>query len=1069
MPLSSFQRFKQLFAHRTVRRTAKFAVGAVFLYSIVGFFILPGIIQSQAEKLIAEKLQRQATISAVEVNPFSLAITIRSFKLHEPKSKDVFASFDALHVNLSSESLIRLAPVVHEVRLNAPFVRLVREDAHRYNIDDIVQLIANQPPSDEEVRFAVNNIQVKDGRIEFDDRPAHTVHRVDEIALGIPFVSSLPSQVDIFVEPLLSAKINNAPLLFKGKARPFADPAEATLELKLDGLDVTRYVEYLPVKPQAKIAGGKMDVNLTARFRQGKGADRAFVLEGDTALKALRVADLQGKPVLQLNELAVRVREADLFRGRFDVSRVSLNGIQADVSRDAAGLLNLARLLPESSPAKPEMPATATTPITLTLGEFTLRDATVRYADDYSTQPMRASIERLETTARKLTFDNRKRELTIEEIASSNAAVVINRSDATENVQADGKAIAAAGKDRPAPESITTGTAKEADPFIVNIGRVGVQNWSLRMEDRLEREPVVTVAASINLSIRNLSTASSSRVQAELAATINKSGQAAIKGTFGMSPMHADLTLDLKTVDLLPLQPYISDRVSLRVTRANLSSTGRLQLDAAQDGTLKGGFKGDATVGNLAAVDKAGNNDFLRWKSLHAAGLDVRLSPLAVSMNEVALTDFFSRIVIDASGRINLQDIVRGAPDAAKQPTIKTATAPVPVTVKKVSLQGGRVRFTDNFIRPNYSATLSEFGGVLSGLSSDPASSATLDLRGEVNGAPLSVGGRINPLRGDLFLDVKANVRGMELAPLSAYSGKYVGYGIEKGKLSFDVAYQLENRKLTAENRLVLEQLTFGEKVESPTAMDLPVRFAVALLSDRNGVIDINLPIAGSLDDPQFSLGALIFKVIGNTLAKAVTQPFAMLGALFGGGAELSSMAFEPGQSTIPRAGEEKLQSLAKALADRPALRLDIAGHVDPEADREGMKHVVIQRKVRGLKIRDLRAAGVAVEPGSVTVSVQEYPVLLTRVYRDEKFPKPRNVLGLPKDLPVAEMEKLIIANADIDEDDLIALGNRRAQAVKTWLQQHGQVSPDRIFLVAAKIGGAKNNEPASRVDFSLR
>jgi len=310
----------------------------------------------------------------------------------------------------------------------------------------------------------------------------------------------------------------------------------------------------------------------------------------------------------------------------------------------------------------------------------------------------------------------------------------------------------------------------------------------------------------------------------------------------------------------------------------------------------------------------------------------------------------------------------------------------------------------------------------------------------------------------------------MELALLSAYSGKYIGYGIEKGKLSFEVGYQVENRRLTAENRLVLEQLTFGDKVESRDATTLPVQFAVALLADRNGVIDLNLPVAGSLDDPQFSVGAVIFKLIGNAIAKAVTQPFALLGSLFGGGAELSHLAFEPGRASVPVGGEDKLRSLAKALAERPGLKLDIGGRADAEADREGLKHVFIERKLRALKIRDLRARGADVEPGSVTVSRDEYPALLLRAYRDEKFPKPRNMLGLPKDLPVEEMEKLMMANAEVDEDDLLALGNQRAQAVKNWLQRNGQVPPDRMFITAAKVGAAKEGGASpSRVDFALK
>ena len=410
-----------------------------------------------------------------------------------------------------------------------------------------------------------------------------------------------------------------------------------------------------------------------------------------------------------------------------------------------------------------------------------------------------------------------------------------------------------------------------------------------------------------------------------------------------------------------------------------------------------------------------------------------------------------------------------------------TASPMPPIRIGKLSLQGGQVNFTDNFIRPNYTANLMELGGSVTGLSSDAATTADVDLRGQVNNAPLNILGKVNPLKGDLALDLKADVKGMELAPFTPYSGKYVGYGIEKGKLSFDINYKIENRKLTAENRLILDQLTFGEKIESPTATKLPVQLAVALLRDRNGVIDINLPIGGSLDDPQFSVGGIIIKVIINVITKAITAPFALLGSLFGGGEELSYLEFDAGRYAIPAAGEAKLKSLAKALGDRPALKLEITGRVDPEVDREGLRRASIDRKVRALKLNDTVKKGESVDPASVAVTPEEYPELLKRVYKDEKFPKPRNLVGLQKDLPVEEMEKLMITNSQVTDDDMIGLGNQRAQAVKDWLLKNGQVPQDRVFLLAAKVGksGTKEGQPAdakdtpkgkaSRVDFSLK
>ena len=399
---------------------------------------------------------------------------------------------------------------------------------------------------------------------------------------------------------------------------------------------------------------------------------------------------------------------------------------------------------------------------------------------------------------------------------------------------------------------------------------------------------------------------------------------------------------------------------------------------------------------------------------------------------------------------------------------------PPSIGITKVTLQGGNVNFTDLFIKPNYSANLTEIGGSVTGLSSQLNTTADVDLRGRfAKSAPVEIKGKINPLLQNPFLDIKANVRDIELGPLTAYSGKYVGYAIEKGKMSFDVAYKIENRKLSASNRLTLDQLTFGEKIDSPTATKLPVLFAVALLKDRNGVIDVNLPISGSLDDPKFSVGGIVLHIIFNLIERAITAPFALIGSLFGGGGEeLSYVTFEPGRGVLAPGQEEKLTKLQKALYDRPALKLDATGRSDPEKDSEGLRKYRFDQQVKAQKLKELVKKGSSVASvDEVKIEPEEYEIYLKRAYKEAKFPKPRNLIGIQKDLPKEEMEKLMLANTVISDEDLIQLANRRAQATKDFITRGDQVPVDRVFLLAPKVEAAKDEAklPGSRVDFSLK
>ena len=391
-------------------------------------------------------------------------------------------------------------------------------------------------------------------------------------------------------------------------------------------------------------------------------------------------------------------------------------------------------------------------------------------------------------------------------------------------------------------------------------------------------------------------------------------------------------------------------------------------------------------------------------------------------------------------------------------------------------MTAGNIDFSDLFIKPNYNANLTGVQGTISELK--PEAPGDIDIKARLdNAAPVEIKGKLNPLSKELFLDIVADAKEIELSPMTPYSGRYVGYGIEKGKLSFNVKYKLENRKLTAENKIILNQLTFGDRIESPDATKLPVLLAVALLKDRDGVIDIDMPISGSLDDPQFSIGGIIWRMIVNILTRAITAPFSLLGAAFSGGGgsgeELSYVEFDNGRANLNQAAQSKIAALAKGLNNRPSINLELTGRVDPASDLEGLKRVGIERKAKAQKLRDLVRQGQAQRSlDDIQFDKDEYAKYLKAAYGEESFPKPRNLIGLAVDLPVAEMEKLMMQHAKATDDDMRQLASQRAQAVRDALMASG-LGADRLFIVAAK--PLSNEEQAklkgkpNRVDFTMK
>jgi hypothetical protein len=408
------------------------------------------------------------------------------------------------------------------------------------------------------------------------------------------------------------------------------------------------------------------------------------------------------------------------------------------------------------------------------------------------------------------------------------------------------------------------------------------------------------------------------------------------------------------------------------------------------------------------------------------------------------------------------------AAQAAEKTLRRAVDGGLPLPIGRITLDGGNVNFSDYFIRPNYSANLTQVAGTVSALSASQAGEVAITAKVD-DAAPVTISGRIQPFARELSLALAGRARDIELAPLSPYSAKYAGYGITKGKLSFDVDYTVENRKLDARNRLVLDQLTFGERVDSPDATKLPVLLAVALLKDTNGVIDLDLPISGTLDDPQFSVFGLIVRVIVNLIGKAATAPFAVLGALVGGGEELSFVEFAAGSTTLDPEGTARVEKLAKALGSRPGLKVDVTGRVDDASDRDALARAAVEQALRAAKTQALAARKDApASPDGVVVSAEERPQWLAAAYKALPAEARKRDAQAQEPPSTAEMEAALATHVKPDDATVGKLGLERARVAKEALVARG-VAAERVFLVAPRAGEVVTKGAPRRVDFALK
>jgi uncharacterized protein involved in outer membrane biogenesis len=1187
------------------RKIAIWVVSIVVAIGILGALVAPYVLRGVLADQLTAKFRRQVSIEQIRINPYAMTATVRSFLIKERGGTAAAVSFDELHLNIELMSLFRWGLVVKELRLVKPYVNLVRQEDFKYNFQDIIDEFMSGP-SGPTPRFALNNIQIIDGKIDFDDRPEQTKHSITAIRLGVPFVSSLQSYIDIFVKPAFSAVVNGTPLDIKGDTKPFNESHESIVHLNIDDLQISKYLEYSPVKLNFTVPTGRIDGKLMVSFKTPKGQESVFAIGGDIGLRDLVMKESGDTPLLNLPVLDVGIDSVQVFARRATLKTIKAHGLDLHLKRRrdvGFNVANLTEALANPAEAKTEPKPgtdeakTKDSPFRYQIEQLVLDSGKLNYVDETTGKPYQTRLDNLHIDIKglsnepdskagvEITFETESKEhvahsgtlqltpllaegkldveglqpggfrpfyqdalaleiregfldlstrymfqqtekgsdLKFSELAAALRTLRLEEPDkkplwripllalkdtsvdvskktivigSLEGREASGfiqrNADGTLNYDRLVKTQPGAPTAKDIgkkdEPgWQIEAKQIALNRFKVDFEDNVPASPAKLSLSDISLRGERFSNAKNQRGKATIQAKINN-GAVRLSGTASANPVVAQFQVEGSDINLAPLQPYLENQVNFILTGGRVGTKGNFVFDASAQGPAKVTYNGELGVSDFTTIEKNVPQDLLNWKLLTLGGMQIALNPLQLRINEINLAGFYSRLVLGADGRVNLQNLAvekaeKSETKVAAQKTSQEA-APAPpvapaseerISIGKISLRDGNINFSDFFVKPNYSANLTSVQGTIAELKPEAPGDLAIEAKLD-NAAPVDIRGKINPLGEQLFMDIKAKASEIELSPFSPYSGKYVGYGIEKGQLTFDVAYKLENRKLEAQTQFILNQLTFGEKIESPTATSLPVTLAVALLKDRNGVIDVGLPISGTLDDPQFSVGGIILRLIINIITKAVTAPFALLGAAFGGGgggAELSYIEFDFGRVVLSQTAEAKIKTLSAAMIDRPGLKLEIAGRADPVSDLEGLKRVSIENKVRAQKLKELARQGTAPKSvDEVQVAKEEYERFLRAAYDAESFPKPRNLIGLAQTLPVQEMENLMFKHANVSDDEVRALADRRAQTVRDRLLG-AKIPGDRLFIVAAKPLIKEEQEKVkarpSRVDFSLR
>ncbi|WP_406869014.1 DUF748 domain-containing protein [Paraburkholderia fungorum] len=1265
---SSMQTVRNVAQSRRTRRVVTGLLIFLLLFGLLGFFAAPPLIRHIAEQQLSKQLDRPATIGRIALNPYTLKLEADRVHIGERGGVGDFVDISRLIVKPSWSSLFRAAPIIDEVQLDSPRFHIVRYDAQRFNFTDLIEKFSKQPakPDSKPTLFSVSNIRLENGQITFDDKLLGVTHVIDQWKLGIPFIATLPSKTDIFVEPLLRARIDGSPLAIDGKTKPFAASRESEVSLRFDGLDVPRLISYAPTKLPVVVQSGKLSTDLKLNFVVSNDAPSLRVA-GTVDLNDVDIRDQSKAPFFAARTVHVAAATLEPLKSLYHFDDIRIDAPSASLARDKNGVLSVEKMFTPEPAAHASVPASAAAasttaknaasapaaasgasapvaasgasapektaqPLDLSIKRFAINDGTVNVHDEAASRPVELGLQKLavtltdfstlatapahytlntnfkdatgslgvagafglvaKTASAKLDLkslplpplqpylDTATAAQVVDGALSVNANVDANWSkspvavmvsDTQLNLQS--LKLAARGSKAPAV-SLAQGqvTIKQVDVagrtadiagvdttgLVVNaqrlkdgsidlaalagphqaeqqrtaihaakkaeaegpawhykIGELNLKDATANFTDNTTPNPVKLSVTPLQLKVRQISDDLSKPLPIDLQATLNKKGTLGVNGDVTATPLKVAVKVNANRLDAAAFEPYFGGKLNALIASALLNANGDLALSQAK--ALKATYRGDVALVDVRMLDKATSDPFAGWGSLALTDLkaDYDERGTVVDAGRVTFTKFYGRVLLDAQGKLNLNDVVAhesGAaqsltrdksgsepvpltPQAASSPevasapvpasSVKSATAAAPATVTAATppqspvklhfgqlvLQQGRVTYTDNFIKPNFTANLVGIQGTVGAFGTQSTTPAPVDIAAKLaaNG-PLSIRGTVNPLIAKPALDLTASAHDIELTNLTPYSAKYAGYPITKGKLNVDLHYKLDNDQLNANNHIFIDQLTFGDHVENNTATKLPVRLAISLLKNSRGEIDVNLPVSGSLSNPEFSIGGLIWHAVLNLLQKAVTAPFSLIANAFGGsGEEMGYVEFDPGSAKLSDAADKKLDAIVKALADKSSIRIDLIGRVDPAVDEPGLRAQYVERAVKQQKIKDVVGNGESVDLSTVTVDPKEYDKYLTKAYKAADFKKPRNFVGLTKSLPDDEMKAAMAANAPIDDASLRQLAQQRAQAVQQYFE--GKIDSSRVFIVAPKLNadGIKDKGATTRVDFGLK
>ena len=916
------------------------------IYTLAGFFLVPYLVARYVPEYAAEQLHLQVRLGQVRINPLLFSCEIKGLSLQSDEDEPLL-SMQRLYIDFELESLFRRAWTFADLAIENPSLHLVIGKDGRLNLTRLIEGLPQStepqaPGNKAPLRLLLKHLALSGGTVQVDDqsqpKPAKTT--ITPITLESNGISTLPEHRGSYA---ISASFPDGGTLgWKG-------------EMSLQPISATGAIELKDFKPAAVWGLFQDRLNLeeptgTAQLTAGyhfTHKNGAVALEVNPLSLTVRGLSLSEKgaaqPLLKLENFNASDGQVNFVTRQMAFPNIALKGGRVTALINKAGVGNWQRL----TKAAPQSQTTATKPTTdeappwrIAVKSFAVSNLGLHYSDASRDTPIDLEAA-LTMSLAGGSLDLGKQEASIKRLALAGGGITFTQAPASAGSAAERKKI---------PSEAEQKTAQEPDtnkrPWKLALNQFSVSGFHLDFVDQRNKPPLAYNLTDLRAEVKDFTSPSEKPISFELQTEIRQGGSARLNGTLSQSDgpdgqpgNRIDAQIEIAQLNLKPLQSLVAEHAALTLVSGDLSANTHLLY--ATDGTEPAlTVEGEAKIGKLLLREDDTGDRFLAWKELAASGLDFGLNPDRLTVKEVRLREPGAKIIIFKDKSVNLAKILR------QKNEDDADTPPFPVAVERVRLDNGVVDFADFSLVLPFATRIEQCKGTAISISTKPASRASLKFEGRVGEfGQAKAEGSLAPANPKQFTDIRVAFRNVAMTPLSPYSATFAGRTIASGKLNLDLGYNIKDSELLGENSVVLEDFTLGDRIESPSAMDLPLDLAIALLTDSEGKIDIAVPIRGNIDHPEFSYGQVVREALFNLLSKIVTAPFRALAALFGGHSDnLAAILFEPGRTDLAPPEQEKLKKLAEALGKRKQLQLTVHGGFEPGLDGTALKSALVRR-----------------------------------------------------------------------------------------------------------------------------